>query len=172
MRVLAARSQVVSEHGWLWLRPVTGSVRLQPSLASLLLATLVPAAIAAWSLLPRVAGVPLTAVLVALGAMVVVRTALQGATRLAMGDLGVVIQDGAQVAQVAWGAIEGLRGVRVRGRVRIALDAGRDSRVSRAGFDPEAAREWLDHAAAEADRRNLRPVAAENGLGFTATGPT
>jgi len=169
MRVLAARSQVASDQGWLWLRPVTANVRLHHSLASLLLATLVLAAMAAWSKLPRMAGVPLTAALVALGAMVVVRTALQGATRLAMGDLGVVIQDGAQVAQVGWAAIEGLRGVPVRGRVRIALDAGRDSRVTRAGFDPDAAREWLDQATAEADRRKLRPVAAEGGLGFTAT---
>lgn len=169
MRVLAARSQVASDQGWLWLRPVTANVRLHHSLASLLLAVLVLATMAAWALLPRIVGLPLTVALVALGATVVVRTAVEGATRLAIGDLGVVMQNGTQVAQVGWTAIEGLRGVPVRGRVRIALDAGRDSRVTRAGFDPDAAREWLEQATAEADRRNLRPVTAEGGLGFTAT---
>ncbi len=169
MRVLAARSQVASDQGWLWLRPVTANVRLHHSIASLLLAVLVLSAMAAWSLLPRMVGLPLTGLLMALGAMVVARTALQGATRLAMGDLGIVMQDGTQVAQVGWTAVEGLRGVRVSGRVRIALDAGRDSRVTRTGFDPDAARDWLDQARAEADRRNLRPVPAQGGLGFTAT---
>ncbi len=170
MRVLAARSEVVrGEGGWLWLQPSRDSLRLRHTFASFLLALLILMAMATATLIPLAAAVPATAVVAWLAAALVVRTAREGRTRLGMSGVGLLVQQGASFRQVSWAAVRGLSGRQVGGRVRIALDAGRDSMRTRAGFDDDAARAWLTQATCEARRRNLDPVASGDGLGFTTT---
>lgn len=166
--LLGSRSEIAADDGWLWLRPRRASTRLHHSFASFLLAVLVLTGAAAATLLPPLLAVPTTAAAAVAVVWLVLRTAREGQTRVGLCEVGVLLQDGSFVVQVGWQALRGLRGVAAGSRVRIAVDAGTDSRTTRTAFDRDAARGWLERAAREARRRNLQPQAVDTGLGFTA----
>lgn len=169
MRLLAAHSEVITDgQGWVWLQPRQASLRLRLTLVSLLLTVVLFAIVAATTLAPSVLAVPAVALLAACGLALVVRTVRECHTRVAVCDLGVFVSEGAGSRQIGWAALDGVRAEPARGRVRIAVAAGVDSRTTRAAFDREPARTWLVAATATARRRRLAPVAAPDGLGFTA----
>ena len=168
MRVLASRSEVATdEAGWVWLRPQAASLRYRHILASLLLAVVVLAGTATATLLDPPLALPATAVPAGLAVALARRVARDGHTRVGLSAAGVLLIEGAGVTQLGWTAVEGLQAVGGPGRVRIALAAGRESRTTRATFEAGPARAWLERAATEASRRQLHPVRAPDGAGFT-----
>lgn len=169
MGVVTPRSEVVSDAaGWTWLQPVESSTRARHTAGTFVLAVLILAGMATSTLLPLTSAVPATAVVVAAAGWLVAAIVRGAASRLALSDLGLYVQDGARVLQVAWTAVEAVTARPAGGRWRIHVDDGHRPRTTRAAFETPVARAWLELATAEARRRRLEPEALPNGRGFTA----
>lgn len=169
MRLVTPRSEVVmDEAGWTWLQPRTGSTRARHTLGTFLLAVLILIALATSTLLPRPASVAATALVIGVGAILLARIVRGAASRVALGGVGIYLQNGGQAHQVGWPAVRGVSGRPRRRRVHIVIDDGYRPRATRATFDAEHARQWLRLAAEEARRRRLEPVMLDDDLGFTS----
>jgi hypothetical protein len=167
MRLVTPRSEVVASDDLTWLRPVESSTRARHTLGTFLLAVLILAGGATATLLPPAAALPVTAAVIAAGLALLVAIVRGAGSRLALSDVGVYLENGGSAHQVGWAAVRGLYGRPVRGRVRVVVDDGYRPRSTRATFELAAARDWLELAAAEAQRRQLQPLSRPDGLGFT-----
>lgn len=166
--VIGARSEVVvDDDGWVWLAPRPSSMRRAHLAASFVIAVLVLAVMVLLTFLPGWPGV-LASVPPVLAGAALIRTTSRGAmARVALSQVGVLLATQADTVQIGWPAVATVMGTPERGRVRVAI-ATRERRVtSQATFDRAAAEDWLGRATAEARRRNLDPVPAPEGLGFT-----
>lgn len=169
MRLVTPRSEVVVEGDWTWLQPVQSSTRVRHTVGTFLLAVLIFLGMVTAILLPPPASMAATAVLAALAIALFVAIVRSAGSRLALSGLGLYVQNGGRAHQVGWAAVRGVYGAPARGRMRVVIDDGYRPRRTRAAFESAVAHRWLDIAAAEAERRQLRPQPHPDGLGFIAT---
>jgi hypothetical protein len=170
MRLVVPRSEVVTDdNGWTWLQPVVSSTRTRHTAGTFVLAVLILAAGATWTLLPQPAALAATGVVVVTGLWLLAGIVRGAASRVALSALGLYVQDGGSAEQVGWTAVHSVAAQPHHGRWRISIDDGTRARTTRAGFEPAAARQWLELVTAEAARRQLAPVPLAEGSGFTAS---
>lgn len=157
------------EGDWTWLQPVPSSTRIRHTLGTFVLAVLIFSGMATAILLPPPASLAATTVVAAVALALFVAIVRGAGSRLALSGLGLYVQNGGRAQQVGWAAVRGVYGTPARGRLRVVVDDGYRPRTTRAAFESAVARRWLDLAAAEAQRRQLRPQPRPDGLGFTTT---
>ena len=168
MHLVTPRSSVVVEDDLTWLRPVESSTRMRHTLGTFLLAVLILAGGAAFTLLPAPVSLAATVVVVALGVALFVSIVRSAGSRVALSDVGLYLQNGGRAYQVGWAAVRGVYGRPARGRLRVVIDDGYRARSTRAAFETDAAQRWLDLVTAEAARRQLQPRPPAEGPGFTS----
>lgn len=162
------RSEVVTDDaGLVWLQPVAASTRVRHTFGTFLLALLILAGGATWTLLAWPWRLVASAAVAAVGAWLLVGIVLGAGSRVAWSALGVYVQEGARAQQVGWAAVRGLAAAPTGRRWRICIDDGYRPRTTRASFDAGTARQWLDSATEEARRRRLAPTPLRDGTGFT-----
>ena len=172
MRFVVPRSEVVTDDaGWTWLQARPASTRVRHTVGTFFLAALIVVGGATWYLLQPPLHVVATVGVVALGIWLFVAIVVGAASRVALSDLGLYVQDWGRAEQLGWAAVAGVTAVAAGRRRRICIDDGTRSRTTRAAFDAGAARQWLDLVTAEAQRRRLNPHTLADGGGFTSRSP-
>lgn len=167
MDLLLPRSHVTTDgHGMTWLEPVRRSTRVRQPAGTFILAVLIVVGGATATLLPPAPAAVGTAAVIGAAAAVLWSVVRGAASRVAVTPAGVYVEDGARTSQLAWSAVRGIRGQRAGRRVRITVDDGQRPVTTRASFEVDAARRWLDLASQEAQRRRLEPRPEPDGLGF------
>lgn len=165
---MGARSEVVvDDDGWVWLAPRPASLRRLHVVASSVVAVLVVGVMVVLTLLPGWPGVVASVPPVLVGAAIIRMASRRAMARLALSQVGVVLATQADTMQIGWPAVATVMGTPERGRVRMTIGTRERHVTSQATFDRDAAEDWLGRATAEARRRNLDPVPAPEGLGFT-----